>query len=195
MSNISSGLRTRQSRLAHDLIVHTAIDLLINEPQESLSVRAVALNAGMSERTVFRYFATRDHLLDAVAAEMAARQALPSLPDRLDQLPDYPAVLFSRFEEIKGMVQASLRSEVYERIRTVDLLNRGESIAKLVDEAAAGVDAGTRKIVARNIHYFLVATTWNYYRTRFGLSAEEAVAAARRAIKDAIAGLQRDNRA
>lgn len=119
---------------------------------------------------------------------------MPPPPERLQELPDYPAQAFARFEEIAGLIKASLRGDVYERIRSGDLVNRGAAIANMVDAAAPLVDAATRRLVAKNILYFVVASTWNYYRTRFAMSAEETVAAARRAIVDALAGLERENR-
>ncbi|HKT86277.1 MAG TPA: hypothetical protein VJQ77_09355 [Novosphingobium sp.] len=50
---------------------------------------------------------------------------------------------------------------------------------------------GTREYIP----YHVIATTRNYYRDRFGLSAEDTVAAARLAIEQAITGGDRGQRA
>lgn len=153
-------------------------------------MRLLAQRAEMSERTVFRYFASRDDLLDAVAGEINARLAQPPVPDLLEELPGYPALIFKRFEETAALTCAALSAEVYERVRTTDLTGRGTAIRHLVDQAAPHVAADTRRLVAANIHYHVVATTWNYYRTRFGFSAAQTVAAARLAIEHAINALK-----
>ncbi len=184
-------LRTRHAELTRDLILDAAIGLLTNSETEELSVRSVAQRAGMSERTVFRYFAARDELLDAVAAEMNRRLAPPLLPERLADLPGYPAAIFARFEALEALTRAALRSDVYERIRSGDLVQRGVHIAKLIDEAAPDVDAVFRRLIAANIHYHVIASSWAYYRFRFGFSAEDTVAAASLAIDHALAGLSR----
>lgn len=181
----------RHAELTRQLILDAAIAKLCEDERPGeLSIRSLADRAEMSERTVFRYFASRDELLDAVAAEMNARLAPPPVPERLRELPRYPALIFARFEETAALTRAALSGEVYERIRTGDLAKRGVAIRRLVDEAAPHISADTRGLVAANIHYHVVATTWNYYRTRFGLSAAETVAAARLAIEHAILGLE-----
>lgn len=189
MSNLN--LRARHAAVTRDLILDAAIGLLKDAETGELSVRSVAQCAGMSERTVFRYFASRDDLLDAVAGEMNRRLAPPPLPERLEDLPGYPAAIFARFEAMEALTRAALRSEVYERIRSGDLVRRGVHIAKLVDGAAPGVDAALRRLIAANIHYHVIASSWAYYRFRFGFSAEDTVAAASLAIDHALAGLSR----
>lgn len=194
MSNSNGTLRSRHAALTRSLILDAAIALLTEEDAAELSVRSAAQRAGMSERTVFRYFPARDDLLDAVAAEMNARLAPPPVPERVEDLPGYPEAIFARFEATAPLTRAALRSEVYERIRSGDLVRRRETIRRLVDEAAPHAPDAMRRLVAANIHYHVVASTWHYYRARFGFSAADAVAAARLAIEHALAGLATEKR-
>lgn len=189
MSN--KNLRARHAELTRGLILDSAIALLTDNAGEEISMRSVAQRAEMSERTVFRYFAARDDMLDAVAEEMNRRLAPPPLPEALEDMPDYPAAIFARFEATAALTRAALRTEVYERIRSGDLVRRGTRIAELVEAAAPGADAQLRRLIAANIHYHVIASTWHYYRFRFGFSAQDTVAAARLAIGTAIAGLMR----
>src|SRR5581483_2371934 len=52
------------------LILDGAVQLLEQASVSALTVREVARTAGLSERTVFRYFATREELVEAVAREV-----------------------------------------------------------------------------------------------------------------------------
>src|SRR6516162_9245341 len=60
-----SALVARQTDLTQRLILDAALEVIAEAPTEPLSVRATARRAGMSERTVFRYFATREDLVTA----------------------------------------------------------------------------------------------------------------------------------
>ncbi len=183
-------LRERQSELTRRLIVDTAVSLLVDGEERDLAIRSVAAAAGMSERTIFRHFSGREDLLDAVADEMKRRQDHPPLPSTLAGLDAYVPLLFSQFEANAALIQAALRTEVYDRIRSADLVERGAHIRMLIERELPDGDERERSLVAANIHYHLIASTWHYYRRRFGFSAEETVAAARLAIATMIAALK-----
>lgn len=185
-----STLRERQADLTRRLIVDSAIRLLVEDDEHELSVRAVAAAGRMSERTVFRYFESRDALMDAVAAELNARQALPPLPKTEEELLDYPRAIFTSFEANQALTRAALRGEIHERIRSSDRTLRGRRLRELVDAIAPDADANLRRLVASNIHYHVTATTWDHYRVRFGFSQDDTIAAARLAVEQAIAALR-----
>ena len=182
-------LASRHADLTQSLILDSAIELLETASVTELSVRAVARRAEISERTVFRYFASRDDLLDAVAGEMTARLNAPGNPTSVGELIAYPQAMFARFEETGAMTRAALHSELYHRIRSQDALGRGVAIRELVDRVAPDRPERERRLAAANIHYHVVASTWRYYRDYFGFPLEDAVEAARMAIVQALKGL------
>jgi AcrR family transcriptional regulator len=189
MSTGSATLASRHADLTQQIILDSAIRLLETAPVTQLSVRAVAKHGGMSERTVFRYFATRDEMLDAVALEMSKRLGAPAEPTSIEALIDYPQAIFARFEATEALTKAALHSELYHRIRSTDADRRGAAIRALVDRAAPERTELERKLAAANILYHVIATTWHYYRFYFGFSSEETVAAARIAIAQSLAEL------
>ena len=192
MSITTSTLRSRHAELTRDLILQGSIDSLCNQSSEELTMRSAAQAADISERTIFRYFANRDELLDAVATELNLRLKAPAVPGTLAELPSYPAAIFARFEGETAMIRAALRPEVYDRIRTGDLVQRGARIAALIEAAHPEAPEALKRLTAHNIQFHVVASTWFYYRFRFGLSAAETVDAARLAIETAIMGLSFD---
>jgi len=189
MSTQRTSLSARQADFTQRLILDAAVDLLETTSVSELSVRAVAKRAEISERTVFRYFAAREDLLDAVAAEVARRTQAPPNPKTVAELLAYPESIFARYEETSALTLAAMHSELFHRIRTTDAERRGATIRALVDREAADRPERERRLAAANIHYHVVASTWRYYRFYFGFSLEDAAASARMAIRQALVGL------
>lgn len=184
--SIALTLTERHAEETRRILLDAAIPLLERAGPRELTVRAVAAEAGVSERTVFRYFASREALLDAVAAEASRRIAAPSPPASLAALPGYARILYACFEEKAALVEAALHTEIYERIREGVARRRWRTIRALVDAAAPRLPARERKLAAAGIQFHLAATAWHYYRATFGFSAEEAGEAAERAIRLAV---------
>jgi AcrR family transcriptional regulator len=182
-------LSERHADLSQRVILDAAVELLERASVTELSVRAIARHAGISERTVFRYFATRDELLEAVAHEVAHRLRRPPDPSSLEELLAYPDALYERFEATAALIQAVLHSELYHRIRNADAEHRGAAVRTLLDSVAAKRPERERRLAAANIHYHITASTWHYYRFYFGLSLEDSVECARMAIRQALAAL------
>ena len=80
MSMPPRSLAARHADLTQRVILDSAVELLERASVNELSMRAIAKQAGISERTVFRYFANRDELLDAIALEVSRRFELPPHP-------------------------------------------------------------------------------------------------------------------
>jgi AcrR family transcriptional regulator len=173
------------------LILASAVELLEQTPVDELTVRAVATRANVSERTVFRYFATRDVLLNAIAGEVSKHMALPPDPCTMAELLNYPDTLYRRFEATAALTKAALHTELFSRMRNTQALRRWESVRKVIDVHAPQRSEHERRLAAANIRYFLSATTWHYYRFYFGFGLTESIECARTAVLQAAEGLRR----
>ncbi|MEO6338438.1 MAG: helix-turn-helix domain-containing protein [Caulobacteraceae bacterium] len=182
-------MAARHADLTHALILTSAVELLEMGSVTELSVRAVAKKADISERTVFRYFASRDELLDAVALEISRRLDAPPNPETVEALIAYPEAMFARFEVAAALTRAALHSELYHRIRSHDALGRGAAIRALVDRLAPHRSERERRLATANIHYHVIASTWRYYRDYFGFSVDDTAECARMAIVQALKGV------
>jgi AcrR family transcriptional regulator len=189
MSIPTKSLLSRHAELTRTIIMDAAIDLLEKGSAQELSVRSVARQAAISERTVFRYFAAREDLLDAVIKEVGARMRLPPDPTTVAELLAFPRAIYDRFEETSALTRATLESELYLRIVKSGVDTRGEAIRAIIDSAAPDRPETERRLTAIDIKHHVVASTWRYYRVFFGLSQEDAVACARKAIEFALQGL------
>lgn len=186
---MSRSLAARQQDLAREVILDAAIQKLVEAPHEELSVRAVAKQSNVSERTIFRYFASRDELLDAIAHEYSRRLDAPPTPATVEELIAYVPAMFARFEENSALTRAALRSEIYHRIRTRGSAIRGAAIRQIIDRAAPKRPAAEREIAVANIRYMLIASTWNYYRFNFEFSAARTCDCALAVVHDSLFAL------
>lgn len=183
--NLAS-LSDRRNELTRKVILDAAIEMLEHAPVSELTVRAAAKQANVSERTVFRYFPSRDQFLDAVAAEMSTRLELPPPPSSLEELRDAPRVLYRVFEAKLSLTKAALHSEIYHRMRESGAKERWTAVCRLVDEIAPRRSERDRRIAAANIRYYLSASTWHYYRFYFGFSLKESIQCAEAAILQSV---------
>jgi len=177
--------------LTQRLILDAAVDLLETTSASKLSVRAVAKRAEISERTVFRYFAAREDLLDAWAVEVARRTQAPPNPNTVAELLAYPEAIFARYEETSALTLAAMHSELFHRIRTTDAENRGRRSAPWSTArppAGRGASGGSRLPISTTT-WLPAPSTWRHFRFYFGFPLEDAAACARMAIRQTLAGL------
>ena len=186
--SMSITLTEQQTDLTQRLILDAALQTL-QDASADLTMRAVAKKAGISERTIFRYFATRDDFLDAVAAEISSQMHVPH-PRSIEELLAMPRTLFSSLEARRDLIRASLRTDVSERIMQTQGRQRWTAIRKIVDAHAPRAPEAQRKIAATNIRYLMSAATWNYYRFVFRFSLEETIECAETAMRQALDGLK-----
>jgi AcrR family transcriptional regulator len=194
MSGMSTRIASLSERLSdhtRDSILAAALSVLEEASFGELTVRAVASRARMSERTVFRYFASRDDLLDAVADEVSRALNTPPVPASLNELLAYPASLYQQFESRAALTKAALHTELFHRMRNTQAQRRWAAVCALIDKEFPRRTARERTIAAANIRYYLSASTWHYYRFYFSFGLEETIACARSAIQQTLVGLRR----
>lgn len=190
MSSIIS-LNDRHTDATQKLILSTAVELLESSSVSDLTVRAVAKRAGMSERTVFRYFPTRDEFLDAVAATAVDGMRTPAPPTTVKELLNYPEPLYRSFEDRAPLVEAGLHTEIFKRVRAKAAGERWRAVRDIIDKYAPNRSKKDRKIAATNISYYLSASTWHYYRSHFELSPDESIACAKSAVRLIVEDISR----
>lgn len=187
----AASLAEKRNDLTRALIMEAAIGVLENGAVHELTVRAVAKRANISERTVFRYFASREAFLDAVAAEVQRRLDLPPPPDSLEALEAAPRGLYKGFEAQANLTRAALHSELFPRLRDGYANKRWQAVRRIVDERWPDRPERERRIAAANIRYYLAASTWNYYRFYMGFSLKDSIECAETVIRQTLEALER----
>src|SRR5438045_2249906 len=93
-----SPLRVEQLEQTRQRILGAAVELLAAGDVEELTIPAVAKQARVAVRTVYRHFPTKDALFEGVAGEVSRMLGEPPFPERAEDLSGAAPRLFPAFE-------------------------------------------------------------------------------------------------
>ena len=176
-------LRDQQKVRTHLQIVAAAAGLIREGGEGAVTMRAVAARTGVTERTVYRHFKSRDVLLEALrqlVSELVGPQPAPRTPG---ELVERPRSYFLRLEQQGGLVRAYLQSQSRRkgRKRSVDK-ERNERMIRCVQTEMQYLDK--RKLRRRAAIADLIASPYalEWMQQFWGFSAKEAGEAAAEAL-------------
>ena len=130
-------LRERQQAETRATIIDAYLELAHRDGAGQVSIPAVASAAGVSNRTVYRYFATKEQL-QTEAAFRFARRADAMLGDRaldVDTVPQYLTGLWTDFAESLPAVIAEHSTPAGRELRTTRLDRSREQVRAALPEA------------------------------------------------------------
>ncbi|MGB5757639.1 MAG: TetR/AcrR family transcriptional regulator [Acidimicrobiales bacterium] len=107
-------LRDKQKQVARELIMQAAADLIVEAGLESLSLADVAARAGVSKRTLYNYFDSRETLLAAIGAwsdQLTIEMGGALAPEGLDTLPEVIQAVWRTWAAQGTIYQALLKIE------------------------------------------------------------------------------------
>jgi AcrR family transcriptional regulator len=192
----SSPLRAEQAEQTTARIVQAAVDLLAEGDADDLSMADVAERAGVSVRTVYRSFATRDELLDGVIEWLGERilmRAGPPPDSRESYVRLTPDVIRAVFE-IEPLYRALYATragrESHRRTkaqRRVDVRGAFAEELATVDDDAARRFSAVLHLVSSSQGALFMKDYWDLDPEEVGRALQWAIAA----LADAIADPQR----
>src|SRR5688572_3281127 len=103
-------LRERQKAGTRALILKTVERSLNDHSLGELSLATVAREAGITERTVYRHFATREQLLEATWTAVNEAIGIKEFPRTAEELIERPKKLFPAFDQRGEAIRAMLAS-------------------------------------------------------------------------------------
>jgi len=177
-----SPLRQQYAAQTRTRILDTAIDGLKEGDLEGLTIAKVAADAGVTERTVYRHFKTREDLIKAVWPRMGARLGIPGLPQTVEALLAAPARIYPRFDAEAGAVRASMYSQAGREIRATANPARHQAMTSLVAQARPELDETARRRRAAVIQIIGSSHGWACFKDYWGMDTQEAARAAQEAI-------------
>jgi len=139
-------LRDRQREATREQIIQAVHDVLTEEHPATISMPQVAERAGLSLRTLYRYFPTKEALLDAASETFEIPAAALGGRVRLDNLARYLELQWHGFGESVGAVRAQHVTPAGRAIRARRLPRSRAAVTKaLVEE---GVQLPARDLEA-----------------------------------------------
>lgn len=111
---MTPSLRERQRQVAREMIMQAAADLIVERGLENLSLADVAERAGVSKRTLYNHFESRETLLHDIgrwSEQLTLEHGGAVRPEGLDTLPDVIRAVWRTWDRQGTIRQALLRIE------------------------------------------------------------------------------------
>lgn len=192
----SSPLRESQAEQTRELILQALADQLAEGGLGDFNIPAVARRAGVSVRTIYRYFPTRDVLMAAVGDWIELRLIGVALPATADEIAERAEEAFASFEEHPQLILAQIESELGRTVRGPGRKRRIEAHGAALRNATAHLDPAAARAASAIVSYLAGSLAWKTLREEFELSGRESGVAVAWAIRTLIADLRsRDSRA
>jgi AcrR family transcriptional regulator len=141
------------------------------ERGEEPTMRSVAQEAGISERTIYRYFATRRALEDAVTDALRPRLGAP-LCSTVDELDAYIADLFGVFEENRPLTVATVTAAWTQPGLSRSRSRNLEALTELLSDGYPDADPQELAAAAATLRTVASGAGWVYQRVSCGLPNE-----------------------
>jgi len=175
-------LREQHASATRERILAAVAELLEQGAPEELTVPEVAAASGVSLRTIYRYYPTRDELLEAAGRWIGTEVLESPYPQTLDEVASVIADGCRRFDEHPGLVRALALSDLGRGVRAFRRRERLDAIERALRAEVGGLpedELRRAQAVLAYLHNMLAYTT---LREEGGLTGEEAGEAIAQAI-------------
>jgi len=167
-----SPLREEQAKQTRERIVDGLIEQLDDTGRSDFAMNEVAERAGVSVRTIYRHFPTREDLLDAVQ-DRIDRSAVRIPPSSGRELPGHIDRLLEWFEAHPELIEASHVTDLGREVRQHSRRRRSAHTRDLIDEWLGDLTEDERVIVFGAFRAFVSSATWRTMRSELAMSPEQ----------------------
>jgi AcrR family transcriptional regulator len=175
-------LRDREKANTRSLILETVERLLKDQSLTELSLATVAREAGITERTVYRHFATREQLLEATWAAVNDAIGIKDFPRTAEELIERPKILFPAFARRGEVIRAMLASPQGRELRLSINIGRQSAIRAAVRSARPNLREPALTRLCASIQLLCSAAGWATMTDYWGIDSTEAGRAASETI-------------
>jgi len=184
-------LRDEHGAVTRERILSAVAKLVERGELNDLTMPDVAAASGVSLRTIYRYYQTREELIEAAGRWIGKELLRHPYPQNLDEVADLFEVGCPDFDKRPGLVRALALSQLGRRVRSHRRSERLGAISKaLRDELPDAPQAELRRAeaVLAYLHNVLAYTT---LREESGLDGEEIGRTIAWAIRTLVDDLRR----
>ena len=162
----------------------------------SVSIPAVAREAGVSVPTVYRHFGTKQELLAALYPHAVQRAGLADLapPRSVDELRDGVRAYFDQVDSFDDLARAAMASPASEEVRRLSIPDRLALTRRLADSIVPKLADPDRDRIARLLMVLLSSSALRTWRDYLGSSVDQAADDVEWIVRAAIAAARRNER-
>jgi AcrR family transcriptional regulator len=160
----------------------------------SLSIPAVAREAGVSVPTVYRHFRTKDDLLAATYPHVLRRAGFDQIvagPGRIGDLRSRVRAIFASIESVDDLARAALASPAAQEARRLSIPRRLEQVVEMLATVQPPLPPADRDRIARLLVVLTSSASLRMWRD-LGASADEAADDVEYTITAALAASRKD---
>ncbi|HEY7191962.1 MAG TPA: helix-turn-helix domain-containing protein [Vicinamibacterales bacterium] len=183
-------LRNQHADLTRELILRTLARLVSQEGVHDFSIQRVADLAGLSHRTVYRHFQTRDELLEALAAWLESRMPRDLDSFRADELEDAIPMLHQLFEDHAEHVTALAVLAAGARIRVPRRKAHTRTARRALADVVRDLDPEDAGAVVTLIRAIVGSHMWSHLRNEHHLDREHTTRAVTWAASTLVTALK-----
>jgi AcrR family transcriptional regulator len=185
-------LRDAQTALTRERLLNAAFRSLAEGGGEGLTVRSVAARAGVSVPTAYRYFSSRDELIEAVGTYINELSRVMERTMSIEDWASYAPAFFRTLEANPTLVRAMIAYPTGREVRSRGLSNRMDGMRTSLREALPDASAEATEAAAALVHLLVSLGAWSHLHDRWGLSGGQAGAAIGWAVRVLADALRRD---
>jgi AcrR family transcriptional regulator len=159
----------------------------------SLSIPAVAREAGVSVPTIYRHFGTKRALLAAVYPHAAHKAGLDTVadPHSVDELRPMIHQLLERLDNLDDVARAAMASPGAAEVRHATMSTRYRRLRPIADSVEPQLATSDRDRITRLLAVVTASSSLRMWRDHLGLSVDEVAQEIDWIVRTAIAASKR----
>jgi AcrR family transcriptional regulator len=190
-----SQLRDRKAAAVREAVLDRLLDRLEDEDLHEVAVEDLADGVGVSRRTLYRYFPTRDDLFAAAGERYVTKLGLPETIDGPDAIAQSFAEANRRIAERPALARSLVRSAAGRSVRMGPRRRRVDAIEAALEELTCRLPPRTARQAGAVISHLCGLTAWIAVQDESGLDGDDSRAALVWALDALIAQLREQTRA
>jgi AcrR family transcriptional regulator len=185
-----STLRDQQAEFTKRLLLDAAKKVLIENDADDFTMQKVAEEAGVSHRTVYRYFPSRQALIDEFSEFLESQFGRSRIAiDDIRRVDELAESVFAMFDTNAAYYEAAARlNSGY--LRPANQAERTAQFRRLFDARFGDLDPAAADKAFAIIRYLVGLQTWFSLRDRFGFQDGETGDAVAWAARELVRALE-----
>lgn len=187
-----SDLRTEHAEATRARILDATMRVIATG-MASLSIPAVAREAGVSVPTIYRHFGTKRALLAAVYPHAAHKAGLDTVadPHSVDELRPMIHQLLERLDNLDDVARAAMASPGAAEVRHATMSTRYRRLRPIADSVEPQLATSDRDRITRLLAVVTASSSLRMWRDHLGLSVDEVAQEIDWIVRTAIAASKR----
>ena len=159
---------------------------LLRRGEDDVTFELVALESGVPQRTLYRYFANKEALFSAFWPWINAGIETPARPGSPDEVVSHIPALFAAFDRDDALVRAMLHNPHGRAVRLANADVRRAKFENALREVTEGMpEAGAKRLLSA-VTALCSASGWEAMKDNWGLTGPAAADAAQWAVRALI---------